>query len=216
MLEIYCILIIIQMVSQIIAYFNMLNYLLRLFIAVLISPAIVFAAECPSGKNDGDEFVLAHGQVRSEFRRSGPIVLVENDFQGAGKQRLFLFRGLIELARSGDDGNYSQHFTSNLEAFWPLKVGARRTFEFLPLETTKIEDKWSLTLAVTKRRAFPIKFCNYEVFYVTYDIRKNGKEEERWTAVYSPDLRATVAKIYDEGTEDKEIVAYNLIAPLKR
>ncbi|MNL60349.1 hypothetical protein D3C87_1841490 [compost metagenome] len=51
---------------------------------------------------------------------------------------------------------------------------------------------------------------------MTYDIRKNGKEEERWTAVYSPDLRATVAKIYDEGTEDEEIVAYNLIAPLKR
>ncbi len=194
----------------------MLNYFLRVVFAVFISPAIVFAAECPSGKNDGDEFVLTHGEVRSEFRRSGPIVLVENDFQGAGRQRLFLYRGLIELARSGDDGNYSQHFTSNLEAFWPLKVGSHVSFEFLPLETAEIKDKWSLNLSVTKQRAFPIKFCNYEVFYVTYDIRKNGKEEERWTAVYSPNLRATVAKIYDEGTEDEEIVAYNRIEPLTR
>lgn len=173
-----------------------------------------FSAACPSAAEQKDGFVLRRESVKSEFKSTGRIVRVESDFNGSGSQKQFLYRGLIGLAGLGDDGNYSQYFLSDLEVFWPLKVGARRSFEFLPLEGGELNDRWSLELTVTKQRAFPVRFCNYLVFYVSFEIWKNDKSDEKWTAVYSPDLQVTLATIYDEGTEDETILAYDIIEPL--
>lgn len=193
----------------------MFIYLLRIFAAVLIVPNIAFAAECPSVKSHKSGFVLSHSGVQSEFKTSGPVVSVQHGFADGGKQKAFLYQGLIEIFRSGNDGNYNQYFTSNLNDFWPLRVGARRTFEFIPLDADAFKEKWTLDLAVTKRRAFSIGYCSYDVFNVLYDVRRNGEEVERWTVVYAPDLLATVAKIYDEGTSKEETVSYTAIKPLK-
>lgn len=132
----------------------MFIYLLRIFAAVLIVPNIAFAAECPSVKSHKSGFVLSHSGVQSEFKTSGPVVSVQHGFADGGKQKAFLYQGLIEIFRSGNDGNYNQYFTSNLNDFWPLRVGARRTFEFIPLDADAFKEKWTLDLAVTKRRAF--------------------------------------------------------------
>lgn len=172
------------------------------------------SAPCPSAADKNDGFLLRHETKKSEFRSIGRIVRVDMDFNGAGSQKQFLYRGLIGLASLGDDGNNSQYFLSDLESFWPLKVGARRSFEFLLLDGGETDNKWSLDLTVTKQRAFPMRFCNYLVLYVSFDIRKNGKSDEKWTAVYSPDLQVTLATIYDEGTEDETMVAYDVIEPL--
>ncbi len=193
----------------------MLPSLFRIFAATLIFPNIAFAVECPTVKSHKSGFILSHGGVRSEFKIASPVVSVQHGFADGGKQNVFLYQGLIELSRSGNDGNYNQYFTSNLGAFWPLKVGARRTFEFVPLEADTFKEKWTLDLAVTKRRAFSIGSCSYDVFNVLYDVRRNGEEVERWTAVYAPDLLATVAKIYDEGTSNEESVSYTAIQSLK-
>lgn len=193
----------------------MFAFLFRVFAVFLVSPSLAFAVECPSVKSHKNGFVLSHSGVRSEFKTSGPVVSVQHDFPDGGKQSAFLYQGLIELFRSGNDGSYNQYFTSNLEDFWPLKVGARRSFEFIPLDINTIKGKWSLNLAVTKRRSFSLTYCSYDVFHVTYEVRRDGKEIDRWTAVYAPDLLATVAKIYDEGTNNEEIVSYEVIKPLK-
>ncbi|MDA5634146.1 MULTISPECIES: hypothetical protein [unclassified Agrobacterium] len=187
----------------------------KILAAALISPNIVLAAECPTIKSDKNGFVLSHSGVQSAFKTAGPVVSVEHGFADGGKQKAFLYQGLIEISRSGSDEDYNAYFTSNLSSFWPLKVGARRTFDFIPLKADAFKEKWTLSLNVTKRRSFSIGYCSYDVFNVVYDVRRNDEEVERWTAVYAPDLLATVAKIYDEGTNSEETVSYTAIKPLK-
>ncbi len=185
-----------------------------IYLVFLLSAPAVSAA-CPSATQLSDGFVLRREGVISEVKSAGRIARVDHDFNGAGSQKQFLYRGLIALAGLGDEGNYDYYFTSDLEAFWPMDVGARRSFEFLPLDAGEANDIWSLEMTVTKQRAFPVRFCNYIVYYVLVEVRKNGESYEKWTAVYSPDLQVTLAKIYDEGTEDETIVAYDVIEPLR-
>lgn len=192
----------------------MFIYFIRFFVALFLLPTAAFPAECPSVKSQENGFVLSLSGVQSTFKLFGPVVSVNHEFSDGVKQNAFLYQGLIELSRSTKDGGYSQYFTSALDSFWPLKVGARRNFEFIPLDLDSGDGKWTLDLAVTKRRTFSMGNCTYDVLHITYDVKRNGDEVERWTAVYAPDLRATIAKIYDEGTNKEEVVSYKAIKPL--
>ncbi|WP_296068614.1 hypothetical protein [uncultured Agrobacterium sp.] len=192
----------------------MFIYFIRFFVFLSLLPTAAFASECPSAKNQKNGFVLSHSGVRSTFKLLGQVVSVDHEFSDGGKQNAFLYQGLIELSRSTKDGGYSQYFTSALDTFWPLKVGARRNFEFIPLDVNSEDGKWTLDLTVTKRSTVSLGDCTYDALNITYDVKRNGDEVERWTAVYAPDLRATIAKIYDEGTNKEEVVSYKAIKPL--
>lgn len=120
----------------------------KILAASLLSPNIALAAECPTIKSDKNGFVLSHSGVQSAFKTAGPVVSVEHGFADGGKQKAFLYQGLIEISRSGSDEDYNAYFTSNLSSFWPLKVGARRTFDFIPLKVDAFKEKWTLVLTL--------------------------------------------------------------------
>ena len=72
----------------------------------------------------------------------------------------------------------------------------------------------TLELEVAGEEKFSLGECQYKVLVVRQTIQDGGREVDAWSALYSPELEATLAKRYDEGTAQELTVGYTSIRPL--
>lgn len=67
---------------------------------------------------------------------------------------------------------------------------------------------------MTKQETVAVGRCEYEAFRVRQETKRAGQPVDVWSALYSPDLHATLAKVYDEGTSEETTIAYDYIQSL--
>ena len=72
-----------------------------------------------------------------------------------------------------------------------------------------------MTLVVEGKETFSLGGCKYNVLAVK-ETFKNGAGEtlDTFTALYAPDLQASLARRYDEGTSAEVVNGYETIKPL--
>ncbi len=88
---------------------------------------------------------------------------------------------------------------------------------FVPLNPDEpANTQWSFELDVTGQETFKLENCKYKVWKVRQTTKKGDEQVDVWSALYSPDLEATLAKIYDEGTANEYIVRYERIRRLQQ
>ncbi|WP_244471203.1 hypothetical protein [Rhizobium ecuadorense] len=191
------------------------NSLASLFIATLL-PVSVHAADCPSSDTANKGFVLENNGARSEFRKAeGQIVKTVNHFSGSPQQTVFSFAGLFDLARFSKNEQYAMHPLSDLSHTLPLKKGARIKVAFLPLGPDEHADTlWSLELTVAGQESFSLGECTYKVLRIKQVIKRGDEQVDILSVLYSPDLQATLAKVYDEGTANEYTSRYDRIQSL--
>jgi hypothetical protein len=185
-------------------------------LAAMLLPGAVHAAECPTAAENG--FMLLQEDVQSEFRRHhGPIVKIVNRHGTSARQTVFSYRGLIDLSRMDAESQQAIYALSDLKNIFPLKKGAKHTISFVLLNPDR-SDEGQLTfeLAVTGQETFELEDCKYKVLKIRQTTKKGDEQVDVWSALYSPDLEATLAKIYDEGTDKEYMVRYERIRPLQR
>lgn len=188
-----------------------------MMLAALLSAGVADAAGCIDAKSAKAGFVLEMPGIRSEFRpAAGGMVSVANTYQSESPQTQFLFGGLIEVFRDSDTGRLAMIPFSDLRKLFPLKTGAKSTIEFVELSPNKQpKSTKTLTLTVKGKEAFSLGDCKYNVLAVK-ETFKNGAGEtlDTFTALYSPDLQAALARRYDEGTSAESVNGYTKIKPL--
>jgi hypothetical protein len=189
--------------------------LASLFIATLL-PISAHAADCPSADTAGKGFVLENPGARSEFRQAeAQIVKTVNHFSNSPQQTVFSLAGLFDLARFSKNEQYAMHPLSDLSRPVPLKKGARTTIAFMPLGPDEQADtRWSLELTVVGQEIFSLGECSYKVLRIKQVTKKGDEQVDVLSVLYSPDLKATLAKVYDEGTTDEYTVRYDRIQSL--
>lgn len=72
----------------------------------------------------------------------------------------------------------------------------------------------SLELEVTGQETLSLGKCDYKVLRIKQTTRENDKLVDQQSVLYSPDLEAILARIYDEGTASELIVHYDSISTL--
>ncbi len=186
-----------------------------LLIAALL-PAAAHGADCPSANTADKGFVLETTGARSEFRKAeGPIVKTVNHFDGSPRQTVFSFAGLFDLARFSKDEQYVMHPLSDLSRILPLKKRSHANIAFVPLGPIEPADtRWSLELTVAGQESFSLGECKYKVFRIKQVTKKGDEQIDVLSVLYSPELQATLAKVYDEGTADEFTVRYDRIQSL--
>jgi len=191
------------------------NRLACLFMAALL-PVAADAADCPSAATAAKGFVLENTGARSEFRKAeGQIVKTVNHFTGSPQQMVFSFAGLFDLARFSKDEQYAMHPLSDLSRIGPLKKGAHANIAFLPLGPEEQADtRWNLELTVAGQESFSLGECAYKVLRIKQVIKRGDEQVDFLSVLYSPDLQATLAKVYDEGTANEYTVRYDRIQSL--
>lgn len=191
--------------------------LLPLTLAAALLPGLVYANECPTAATAKKGFMLLQVDTQSEFREhQGPIVKIVNRY-GGPMQTVFSYRGLIELSRMDAEAPQAIYALSDLKDVFPLKKGARHKVSFVPLKLDEPADgQWTYEFAVTGQESFALEDCKYKVWKVRQTTKKGDELVDAWSALYSPDLEATLARIYGEGTADEYTVRYERIRPLER
>ncbi|WP_026615598.1 hypothetical protein [Ensifer aridi] len=176
------------------------------------------AAECPTAATAEKGFMLLQVDTQSEFRKHyGPIVKITNRYGSPAGQTVFSYRGLIDLSRMGAGSQQALYALSDLKNLFPLKKGARHEISFVPLNPDEpVNTQWSFELDVTGQETFKLENCKYKVWKVRQTTKKGDEQVDVWSALYSPDLEATLAKIYDEGTANEYIVRYERIRRLQQ
>ncbi|WP_245511624.1 MULTISPECIES: hypothetical protein [unclassified Mesorhizobium] len=102
---------------------------------------------------------------------------------------------------------------ADLRKLFPLKAGAKSTIEFVELSPSK-QPNATKTLTLAKE-TFSLGDCKYNVLAVTETFKSGGGETlDAFTALYSPDLQAALARRYDEGTSAESVNGYETIKPL--
>ncbi|WP_246689127.1 hypothetical protein [Mesorhizobium sp. M8A.F.Ca.ET.207.01.1.1] len=100
-----------------------------------------------------------------------------------------------------------------MRKLFPLKAGAKSTIEFVELSPSK-QPNATKTLTLAKE-TFSLGDCKYNVLAVTETFKSGGGETlDAFTALYSPDLQAALARRYDEGTSAESANGYETIKPL--
>ena len=188
-----------------------------MILVVLLSASAVHAADCVDAKSAKAGFVLEMPGVRSEFRPvAGDMVSVTNAYESQSPQTQYLFRGLVEVLRDSDTGRVASIPFSDLRKLFPLKTGAKSTIEFVELSPNKPpKSTKTLSLVVKGKETFSVGGCKYNVLAVQ-ETFKNGAGEtlDTFTALYAPDLQASLARRYDEGTSSESVNGYETIKPL--
>jgi L-aminopeptidase/D-esterase-like protein len=183
----------------------------------LLSANTVHAADCVDAKSAKAGFVLEMPGIRSEFRPvAGGMVSVANTYGSQSPQTQFLFGGLVEVFRDSDTGRVAMIPFSDLRKLFPLKTGAKSTIEFVELSPNKQpKSTKTLSLVVKGKETFSVGGCKYNVLAVK-ETFKNGAGEtlDTFTALYAPDLQASLARRYDEGTSSESVNGYETIKPL--
>lgn len=100
-----------------------------------------------------------------------------------------------------------------MRKLFPLKAGAKSTIEFVELSPSK-QPNATKTLTLAKE-TFSLGDCKYNVLAVTETFKNGGGETlDAFTALYSPDLQAALARRYDEGTSAESVNGCETIKPL--
>ncbi|KQV79279.1 hypothetical protein ASC90_26335 [Rhizobium sp. Root1220] len=180
-------------------------------------PAAAHGADCPSANTAKNGFVLENADARSEFRKQADsIVKAVHHFRDSARQTVFSYAGLFDLARFTDE-QYVMHPLSDLTHVLPLKKGGRASIAFVPLGPVEPADtRWSLELTVAGQESFSLGECKYKVLRIKQVTRKGDEQFDVLSVLYSPDLQATLAKVYDEGTADEFTVRYDRIQSLSQ
>ncbi|TDW16583.1 hypothetical protein EV128_13435 [Rhizobium azibense] len=187
-----------------------------LLLGAALLPAVAYGADCPSSDTAAKGFVLENADARSEFRKAeGTIVKILNHFSDWPQQTVFSFAGLFDLARYSKNEQFVMHPLSDMSRIIPLKKGANANVAFVPLGPDEQADaRWSLELTVAGQESFSLGECKYKVFRIKQVTKKGREQVDVLSVLYSPELRATLAKIYDEGTGDEFTVRYDRIQSL--
>ncbi|MGX7872290.1 hypothetical protein ACVDG5_004985 [Mesorhizobium sp. ORM6] len=186
-------------------------------LAVLLPAGVALAGQCVDAKSAKNGFILARPGIQSEFRPvAGGMVSVANTYPSQSPQTQFLFAGLIEVFRDSDTGRLAMIPLSDLRKLFPLKSGAESTMEFVELSPGKQpKGTKTLTLVVKGKETFSLGDCKYDVLAVKETFKNaNGETLDAFTALYSPDLQAAIARRYDEGTSSESVNGYETIKPL--
>ncbi|MBN9257590.1 MAG: hypothetical protein BGO93_19810 [Mesorhizobium sp. 65-26] len=188
-----------------------------LMLAALLAPAAAMAEPCVDAKSAKAGFVLEKPGIRSEFRSAaGGMVAVANNYQSQSPQTQYLYAGLIEVFRDSDTGRLSMIPLGDLKKVFPLKTGARSKTDFVRLSSKKApKGIETLALAVKGKDTYKLGDCKYNVLVVSETITNEaGATVDSFTALYSPDLQAVLARRYDEGTSAQSEVGFETIKPL--
>ncbi|RUW45220.1 hypothetical protein EN794_037335 [Mesorhizobium sp. M00.F.Ca.ET.151.01.1.1] len=122
-------------------------------------------------------------------------------------------RAAIEVFRDSETGRLAIVPFADLRKLFPLKAGAKSTIEFVELSPSK-QPNATKTLTLAKE-TFSLGDCKYNVLAVTETFKSGGGETlDAFTALYSPDLQAALARRYDEGTSAESVNGYETIKPL--
>jgi len=176
------------------------------------------AADCVDAKTAKAGFVLEKAGIRSEFRPApGGMVAIANKYQSDSPQTQYLYAGLIEVFRDSDTGRLSMIPLGDLKKLFPLKAGAKSRTEFVRLSSKKApKGTETLALTVKGKDTYKLGDCKYNVLAVGETITgDSGAVIDSFTALYSPDLQAVLARRYDEGTSAQSEVGFETIKPLK-
>lgn len=176
------------------------------------------ASDCVNAKSAKAGFVLEKAGISSEFRRApGSMVAVTNKYQSDSPQTQYLYAGLIEVFRDSDTGRLSMIPLGDIKKLFPLKAGARSKTEFVRLSSKKApKGTETLALAVKGKDTYRLGDCKYNVLVVGETITgDSGNVIDTFTALYSPDLQAVLARRYDEGTSAQSEVGFETIRPLR-
>ncbi|TGT71108.1 hypothetical protein EN802_19435 [bacterium M00.F.Ca.ET.159.01.1.1] len=187
-------------------------------LAVLAFAGTAEAADCVDAKSAKAGFVLEKAGIRSEFRPApGGMVAVANKYQSDSPQTEYLYAGLIEVFRDSDTGRLSMIPLGDLKKLFPLKAGAKSKTVFVRLSSKKPpKGTETLALAVKGKDSYKLGDCKYNVLVVSETITgDSGNVIDSFTALYSPDLQAVLARRYDEGTSAQSEVGFETIKPLK-
>lgn len=186
-------------------------------LTILLTAGTAHGGTCVDAKSAKNGFILARPGIQSEFRpAAGGMISVANRYESQSPQKQFLFAGLIEVFRDSDTGRVAMIPFSDLRKLFPLKAGAKSTIEFVELSPGKQpKSTKTLTLVVKGKETFSLGDCKYNVLAVN-ETFKNGAGEtlDAFTALYSPDLQAALARRYDEGTSAQSVNGYETIKPL--
>ena len=139
---------------------------------------------------------------------------ITNSFGDSNKQTAYLYGRLIDLSRASNDERYAIYPLAGLEKVLPLRKDAHHIISFVPLDPQQSKDQWRLELTVTKPETVAVGGCEYEAFRVKQETKRAGQQVDVWSVLYSPDLHATLAKVYDEGTSEETTIAYDYIQSL--
>ena len=175
------------------------------------------ASDCVNAKSAKAGFVLEKAGISSEFRPApGGMVAVTNKYQSDSPQTQYLYAGLIEVFRDSDTGRLSMIPLGDIRKLFPLKAGARSKTEFVRLSSKKApKGTETLALTVKGKDTYRLGDCKYNVLVVGETITgDNGSVIDTFTALYSPDLQAVLARRYDEGTSARSEVGFEAIKPL--
>ncbi|AZO08536.1 MULTISPECIES: hypothetical protein [unclassified Mesorhizobium] len=187
-------------------------------LAMLSLAGAAQAADCVDAKSAKAGFVLEKPGIRSEFRPApGGMVAVANNYQSQSPQTQYLYAGLIEVFRDSDTGRLSMIPLGDIKKLFPLKAGAKSKTQFVRLSTKKTpKGTETLALAVKGKESYKLGDCKYTVLAVSETITgDSGAVIDTFTALYSPDLQAVLARRYDEGTSAQSQVGFETIKPLK-
>lgn len=186
-------------------------------LAMLAFAGAARAANCVDAKSANAGFVLEKPGISSEFRPApGGMVAVANKYQSDSPQTQYLYAGLIEVFRDSDTGRLSMIPLGDIKKLFPLKTGAKSKIEFVRLSSKKPpKGTETLTLTVKGKDSYKLGDCKYGVLVVGETITgDSGKAIDSFTALYSPDLQAVLARRYDEGTSAQSEVGFETIKPL--
>ncbi|UCI06182.1 hypothetical protein [Mesorhizobium sp. B1-1-8] len=186
-------------------------------LAMLSLTGAAQAAPCVDAKSAKAGFVLEKPGIRSEFRQApGGMVAVANNYQSQSPQTQYLYAGLIEVFRDSDTGRLSMIPLGDIKKLFPLKAGAKSKTEFVQLSTKKApKGTETLALAVKGKETLSLGECKYSVLAVSETTTSDtGAVIDTFTALYSPDLQAVLARRYDEGTSAQSQVGFETIKPL--
>lgn len=175
------------------------------------------ASDCVDAKSAKAGFVLEKAGISSEFRPApGGMVAVANKYESDSPQTQYFYAGLIEVFRDSDTGRLSMIPLGDLKKLFPLKAGAKSDTEFVRLSSKKApQGIETLALTVKGKDTYRLGDCKYNVFVVGETITgENGNVIDTFTALYSPDLQAVLARRYDEGTSAQSEVGFERIKPL--
>lgn len=176
-----------------------------------------YGADCPDNKTARKGFVLERPGVRTVVRLTAEqVAIVNNEFASASPQTQFLAGGLIEVFRTSSKGQFVALPTSDFRDIFPLKQGKEQEIRWLWLDAKKNRvEPSSLSLKVAGKENVELGACRYEVLAVRQVLTGDqGQVIDAWTALYSPDLQAVLAKRYDEGTAKEDTVAFETIRAL--
>ncbi|PBB67753.1 hypothetical protein CK228_14990 [Mesorhizobium sp. WSM4312] len=191
--------------------------LIGMALEVLLPASVAFAGPCVDAKSAKNGFILARPGIQSEFRpAAGGMISVANSYESQSPQKQFLYAGLIEVFRDSNTGRLAMIPFSDLRKLFPLKAGTKSTIEFVELSPDKQPKATkTLILVVKGKETFSLGGCKYNVLAVK-ETFKNGAGEtlDTFTALYAPDLQASLARRYDEGTSAESVNGYETIKPL--